>query len=167
MIRLFQPVLVAYDPYVPQMPEDVEKLDSLDELFQRSKAIVIHAGLSPETWHTVTAERLAMLPDHAILINTARGGIIDQEATLKEVISGRLCVSLNVLETDDRLPADHPARQCSNLLLTSHAICNDEWSFDGSQLDSKDLVCLDNLKRFMAGQPLRFVMTPERYRIST
>ena len=44
------------------MPEGVEKLDSLDELFQRSKAIVIHAGLSPETWHTVTAERLAMLP---------------------------------------------------------------------------------------------------------
>lgn len=53
MIRLFQPVLVAYDPYVPQMPEGVEKLDSLDELFQRSKAIVIHAGLPPETWHTV------------------------------------------------------------------------------------------------------------------
>lgn len=77
MIRPFRPVLMAYHPYVPQMPEGVEKLDSLDELFQRSKAIVIHAGLSPETWHTVTAERLAMLPDHAILINTARGGIID------------------------------------------------------------------------------------------
>ena len=167
MLEPFQPEILAYDPYVDEMPEGVEKVSSLEGLFSRSKAIVVHAGLSAETHHSVSRELLALLPDHAIVVNTARGGILDQEALLDEVVSGRLRAALDVLEGDDTLAADHPARQCPNLLLTSHAISNDLWSFDPQQLDRKGLNCIDNLKRFAEGKPLRFVMTPERYRIST
>ena len=167
MLRPFQPRITAFDPYVQQMPEGVTRADSLEALFRTSKAVVIHAGLSDETHHSVTRELLALLPDHSILVNTARGGIIDQEALLAEIQSGRLRAALDVLEDGDTLPADHPARQYPGLLITSHCISNDEWSFDPLQLDRKALVCLDNLQRFMAGQPLRFVMTPERYRLST
>ena len=167
MLRPFQPRITAFDPYVRELPEGVARADSLEDLFHASKAVVIHAGLSAETRRTVTAELLSLLPDHSIVINTARGAIVDQEALLREVQAGRLRAALDVLDGADTLPADHPARQCPGLLITSHCISNDEWSFDRTQLDRKALVCLDNLRRFMAGEPLRFVITPERYRIST
>lgn len=167
MLRPFEPDIWAYDPYVSDMPEGVRRAPDLEALFERSKAIVIHAGLSGETRHSVDARLLSLLPDHALIVNTARGGIVDQQALLEEVLSGRLRAALDVLEDGDTLPPSHPARQCPGLLITSHSITHDEWSFDPEQLDRKALNCLENLRRFAAGEPLRFVMTPERYRIST
>lgn len=167
MLAPFQPRVLYYDPYISDGPEGAQRVDTLKALFQQSKAVVIHAGLSEETCHSVGADLLALLPDHALIVNTARGAILDQEALLREVQSGRLRAVLDVLEGVDTLPADHPARQCPNLLITSHCISHDEWSFDPQMLDRKALICLDNLKRFIAGEPLRFVMTGERYRIST
>ncbi len=167
LLRPFGARMRAFDPYVRDFPEDVERAASLEELFRGSKAIVIHAGLSPETRHSVDARLLSLLPDHAVVVNTARGGLIDQDAMFAEILSGRLRAALDVLDGDDTLPAGHPVRQCPNLLLTNHSIMTDSWSADPAMLDRKALVCLDNLRRFIAGEPLRFVMTPERYKIST
>jgi len=89
-------------------------------MFEQCEAIVIHAALSPETERTVTAELLSLLPDRGIIVNTARGQIIDNEALFAELRRGRLRAALDVTDPEE-LPRDHPARGYDNLILTAHS----------------------------------------------
>lgn len=161
----FGPQLTVFDPFVTDCP--FPKAQSLDALFAQSEAVAIHAGLSPETTGSVTAQLLASLPDHGVLVNTARGGIVDQDALFAELESGRLRAGLDVLSGDDRLPPEHPARSWPNLILSAHSIEQDEWPPPADGLLELHRVALDNLGRFAKNEPLRFRMTPERFALST
>ena len=90
LIRPFQPVLRVFDPYLTDAPDDCRRVATLEELFDTSEAIVIHAGLTPETRRSVTADLLRRLPRHGVLINTARGAIVDQDALFAELASGQI-----------------------------------------------------------------------------
>ena len=168
MLRPFRPVLYAFDPYVEDMPEGVTRVGSLEELFDKSQAVVIHAGLSDETRNSVTADLLARLPDHGVVVNTARGGVIDQAALLAELKSGRLRAGLDVLEPDV-MPPGHPARTWPNVILSCHSIENG-WPDDRkppTKLQRMHEICIENLRSFFAGRPLRFRMDRDRYLRST
>ena len=162
MLKPFRPVIRIYDPYAADLPDGCIHVDSLDELFATSEAIALHAGLSDETRGAVTADLLAKLPDNGIIINTARGAIIDQEALFAELERGRLLAGLDVLDPD-RLPDDHPAKQWPNVIFTAHSI----GKVQRPGLELMHEVCLDNLKRYVRGEPLRFVMDRDRYLRST
>ena len=168
MLRPLRPVIRFYDPYVGEVPEDCLRVDSLEALFSQSQIIVIHAALTDETRHSVSANHLAMLPDHGIVINTARGAIVDHDALFAELLAGRLRAGLDVTDPEP-LPPDHPARQLPNCIITPH--CVGAGQFPGAdsppRLDRIHEVCLDNLRRFAAGEPLRFVMGRVRYARST
>lgn len=165
LCRPFHPRVLVFDPFAT----DVEpgRVDTLDTLFERSDAVAIHAGLTDETRGSVSRERLAQLPDHGIVVNTARGGIIDQNALFDELASGRLRAGLDVLDGDDRLPPEHAARSWPNLILTSHQASRSDWPPDPNRLATLHHVCLENLRRFHAGEPLQFTMDETRYRRST
>ncbi|OYW94732.1 MAG: glycerate dehydrogenase [Alishewanella sp. 32-51-5] len=82
----------------------------------------LHCPLTPATQHLINRERLAQLKAGAVLINTARGGLIETEALIAALKSGQLlAAALDVLETEPP-PAEHPLLQCRlpNLLLTPH-----------------------------------------------
>jgi glycerate dehydrogenase len=82
----------------------------------------LHCPLTPATQHLLNRERLAQLKAGAVLINTARGGLIETEALIAALKSGQLlAAALDVLETEPP-PAEHPLLQCRlpNLLLTPH-----------------------------------------------
>jgi phosphoglycerate dehydrogenase-like enzyme len=100
------------------------------------------------------------------VINTARGGIVDQPALEAEVMSGRLRAGLDVLEPDE-LPAGHPLRDCPDALLTAHSVGSNAGHLRPPPLAVFEQYALDNIRRFAAGEPLRFVMDLERYRRST
>jgi len=168
LIRPFRPVLRVYDPYVSDVPEGCEVVGCLKDLFATCEIVVIHAGLCDGTRASVTAELLAMLPDHGLLINTARGGIVDQDALFAELATGRLRAGLDVLEPDS-LEEGHPARQWENCILSAHSIARG-WPTDGEpreELLSIHHICLDNLRRFRRGESLRFIMDHDRYLRST
>jgi phosphoglycerate dehydrogenase-like enzyme len=168
LIRPFRPVLRVFDPYASEVPAGCERAASLEALFSASEAIVIHAGLNPETRHSVTAGLLSRLPRHGVVINTARGAIIDQDALFAELSSGRLRAGLDVLDPDS-LPSGHPARSWENCILTAHHVSRN-WPTDGkppTRLGAMHRVCLDNLRRFVAGEPLRFIIDPIAFRRQT
>ncbi len=167
MVEPFDPELLVYDPFVTDLPESCRRVESLDALFAESEAVAIWAGLSDDTRGSVSAQRLAMLPDHGILINAARGEIVDQEALFAELRSGRLRAGLDVLVADNYLPAGHEAHRWPNLLLTCHDINSAHWPRRPPQLGYGDKVALENLRRFIAGEPLRFVMDERRYALSS
>lgn len=168
MIRPFRPVLRVFDPFLVDLPTGCTRVASLAELFDASEAVVIHAGLNPDTRGSVSADLLRRLPIHGILINTARGAIVDQEALFAELASGRLRAGLDVLEPDT-LPEDHPARTWENCILTAHQICcgRPTEGLPSTRLESMHQNCLDNLRRFASGAPLRFVIDPVVFRRQT
>jgi len=166
-LRPFEPRILVYDPYASDLPADVTQVDSLDELFERSQIVVIHAGLTEETKGSVGAAQLAKLPDGGIVINTARGLIVDADAMRAELVSGRLRAGLDMFGGKNMPAPDDPVRNLDNVILTAHRVGSDGWGVDPDMLNIAARYCLENLARFEAGEPLKFVMTPERYRRST
>lgn len=167
LCRPLQPCVTVFDPYVAKLPAGTARAKNLETLFENSDAVAIHAALTPGTRHSVTAGLLARLPDGGIVINTARGEIIDQDALFAELKAGRLRAGLDVLAGDDRLPARHPARRWSNLIMTSHEAHVSGWPPDPERLDPWHEVALDNLRRFLRKKPLRYRLTEERLARST
>lgn len=165
MIQPFSPELLVYDPYVETVPAGCSRVDSLDALFAKSEAVVIWAGLSEDTRGSVTAQRLSQLPDHGILVNAARGEIVDQEALFAELRTGRLRAGLDVLVGDNYLPQGHEAHTWPNVLITCHDINSAHWPERDKQISYAEEVALANLKHFLAGTPLRFVVDERRYRL--
>lgn len=167
LVTPFGPELLAYDPFANPIPPNCREVGSIEELFDESEAVAIHAGLTDMTRRSVTAALLAKLPDHGILINTARGEIVDQDALFAELKAGRLRAGLDVLDNDDALPPGHEARGWPNLVLTNHDIASAYWPVRDPRLSDSEKVALDNLRRFVTGQPLRFRMDEQRYALST
>jgi phosphoglycerate dehydrogenase-like enzyme len=100
--------------------EPVAERLPLDDLLARSDVVSVHLRLSPESTGLLDRDRLAHLPPGAILVNTARGAIVDEPALLEALQSGRLAgAGLDVFATEP-LPADHPLRSAPNVVLTPH-----------------------------------------------
>ncbi|MDH3707325.1 MAG: hypothetical protein OES57_14750, partial [Acidimicrobiia bacterium] len=165
LLRPFRPRIRAYDPYAATLPDDVERADSLDELCDWCEALVIHAALSDETRGSVTAEHLAALPDSGVIINTARGAIVDQDALFAELDTGRLRAGLEVLEPDALDPA-HPLRQRDNVIFTFHQLGGGPWPPRPGLTPMQQRV-LDQLDRYARGEPPLFLFDLDRYDRST
>jgi phosphoglycerate dehydrogenase-like enzyme len=100
--------------------EPVTERLPLDDLLERSDVVSIHLKLSPASTGLLGSERLARLRPGAILVNTARGAIVDEMALADALRGGRLAgAGLDVFATEP-LPADHPLRTAPNVVLTPH-----------------------------------------------
>ena len=167
LLRGFGPMIRVFDPYLVDPPTGCEMVESLAELFAKSEAVVIHAGLTPQTKRSVTAELLAMLPDNGIIVNTARGEIIEQPALFRELESGRLRAGLDVLD-GDWLDQSSPLRTIENVIFTGHAIARSSPPNAASAKPSRmEMYCVENLKRFGSGEPLHSVIDVVRFQQST
>lgn len=166
MLRPFRSRVRVFDPYVAELPADVERADTLDDLCAWSEALVVHAGLSEETERSVGAPQLARLRDGAIVVNTARGGIFDQDALVAELVTGRLRAGLDVLEPDLVLPADHPLRRLDNVTLTFHQVAGGGWPPRPGLRPMQQRV-IEQLERFGRGEAPWWTFDEERYDRST
>ena len=90
----------------------------LDELLAESDIVTIHAPLTPETRGLFDARRLSLLADGACLVNTARGEIVDEEALVAELVSGRVCAGLDVFAHEPHVP--ERLLSLPNVVLTPH-----------------------------------------------
>ena len=121
--------VVYYDPY--RAPEETEKelgvqYLELDELLRTSDIVSLHMPLLDSTRHLIDADALAKMKPTALLVNTARGGIVDTEALLKALAEKKLFgAALDTIEGEP-IPPDHPAFALDNLILTPHAGGNTE-----------------------------------------
>jgi D-3-phosphoglycerate dehydrogenase len=98
---------------------DVEQT-SLDDLLRRADVVTLHAPLLPSTQHMIDAERLARMREHSVLVNAARGGLVDESALASALAKGRPAVAvLDVFETEP-LPADSPLYGLENAVLSPH-----------------------------------------------
>jgi len=117
----FQVEILLYDPYVTQ--EEGEqlgvKLTTLEELLTHSDVISLHAPSIPETHHMINRENIKLLKRGAVLINTARGSLIDEAALVERLTEGDIFACIDV--TDPEPPdINSPLRKLPNVILTPH-----------------------------------------------
>lgn len=151
-IRAFGATVIAYDPYVDPAklaPEGIEVVD-LPELWERADIVSIHAPLTPETRHVVGREAIAALKDTAIIVNTARGALLDTHAAAEAVTEGRLGgLGLDVFE-DEPLGEGHPLRRAPRTILTPHAAY-----YSTRSLANLQLYAAEEMGRAVRGEDLR------------
>ncbi len=122
LLKPFECEISAYDPYAEDevfTTLGVRRVDSLKALYAENKIVSIHAPKTDETYHIVNSEILSAMQDGAILINTARGALIDTDALVAELQTGRINASLDVYEQEP-LPKESPLRGLLNCQLSPH-----------------------------------------------
>ncbi|HET6858160.1 MAG TPA: hydroxyacid dehydrogenase [Streptomyces sp.] len=156
LLRPFDLRVLLYDPYVTPVEAAAlgVELTGLDDLCARSDVVSVHAPQLPATHHLIAACQLAVMPAGATLINTARGSLVDEEALLPELASGRLNAVLDV--TDPELPPpDSPLYDLPNVLLTPHVAGS-----LGGELHRMADQSLDELERYASGLPFAYAVHP-------
>lgn len=160
LLRPFRVPVCAYDPYVADATFArlrVTRVDTLGELFAGREVVVELAGLSEETRGSVGRELLEAMPAGATFVNVGRGAIVDEAALHAVALSGRLTFGLDVFHREP-LPVDSPLRGLPNVVLLPHIA--------GPTPDRRvdaGAVALANLRRYVAGEPLESVITPESF----
>jgi phosphoglycerate dehydrogenase-like enzyme len=121
---------------------------SLDDLIRRSDIVTLHAPALPETTAMISRERLAAMRDGAVLINTARGMLVDTEALTAELASGRIEAVLDVTDPEP-LPPDSPLYELPNVQLTPHIA-----GAIGNEVPRMLEQAISEIERLAAGLPL-------------
>ena len=154
ILQAFGATVIATDPFAE--PLDGVELVELDELLRRSGIVSLHARLTPETHQMIDATRLEQMRPGAILVNTARGGLLDHEPLPDLLRSGRLGgLALDVYDVEPP-PADSPLLSAPNVVLTPHLAGATRMTADRAAA-----IIADEVKRFLAGQGCRYVVNPE------
>lgn len=115
--------VLAYDPQARagQIDEGVELAADLPQLLSQAQVLSLHAPLTAGTRNLIGAEQLALLPARAILVNTARGELVDEPALIEALDSGRLHAAALDTTADEPTAPDSPLRRMGNVVLTPHA----------------------------------------------
>ena len=125
--RSFGVAVIVYEPFAAREPE-VEYVESLDEGLSRADVVTVHVPLTTETRHLIGARELGLLPSDAIVLNTARGGILDEQALVAALDSGRLwAAGLDTFDTEP-LSADDPLARHERTVLSPHSAALTEQS---------------------------------------
>ena len=133
--------------------EGVHSIEELPQLLPQADAVVLIVPKTAETVGMVDAAFLAAMPDGALLVNAARGPVVDTGALLAELTSGRLRAAVDVTDPEP-LPPDHPLWTAPNLLITPHVA--------GSVLGFGDrfaALLVQQLRRYLHGEPLENTVT--------
>jgi len=124
----------------------------LDDLLQESDIVTIHAPLTPETHGLIDARRLSLLRDGACLVNTARGEIVEEDALVAELVSGRIRAGLDVFAHEPHVPES--LMSLPNVVLTPHI-----GSGTRQTREAMTRIVVDNIHAFESGDEL---LTPVR-----
>jgi phosphoglycerate dehydrogenase-like enzyme len=149
-LRGFDFELLLHDPYLepPAARALGAELAELDELLRRSDVVSLHAPALAETRHLIDRRRLALLRDGAVLVNTARGALVDGDALEAELVAGRIDA---VIDTTDPevLPAGSALYELPNVFLTPHIA-----GAMGTETRRLAALALDEIERLARGEPL-------------
>ena len=144
--------LVATDRFPDDPPDRLDALwesDQLPQLLSCSDIVILCVPLNAQTHHLIGAEQLRAMPTGGLLINVARGPVVDEAALIEALCSGHLgAAGLDVAEVEP-LPPDSPLWEMPQVMITPHVGAQSARRVD----DTTDLVC-ENLRRFQNGEPL-------------
>ena len=133
-------------------PPEVHPVEDLHALLPQADVVILIAPHTPQTDRLIGAGELALLPDGALLVNVARGKLVDTGALVAELSTGRIRAALDVTEPEP-LPADHPLWRQPGILISPHV-----GGASSAFFPRADRLIAAQLARFAAGQPLENIV---------
>ncbi|WP_257993329.1 hydroxyacid dehydrogenase [Cupriavidus pauculus] len=112
--------VIAFDPYAKTVPQGVTRVDNLPQLYREADVVSLHCPLTDDNRGMLNRETLAQFKDGAILVNTARGGLIDEPALADALASGKLYAAGLDSFAVEPMTVPHPFQQTPNLILSPH-----------------------------------------------
>lgn len=156
LLRPFDFEVLLADPYLA--PDEAAALGAeladLDSLVARCDVVSVHAPDLPETAGLIGAERLAAMKDGAVVVNTARGRLVDTDALTAELRTGRLSAVVDVTHPEP-LPRDSPLFDLPNVFLTPHVAGS-----HGNELSRMGRYMVEEAERLSRGEPLVHEVDP-------
>jgi phosphoglycerate dehydrogenase-like enzyme len=152
LLRGFDLRWIVYDPFASQALSEQYPIvfSELKPLLRRAQLLVLTAGLTERTRGILDRKTLSLLPDGAVIINIARGGLVDLAALTKEVQRKRLRCALDVTDPAEPLPVKHPLRKLPGAIVTPH--------IGGSGRHVRQEIAatvMDDLENFFSGKPVK------------
>jgi phosphoglycerate dehydrogenase-like enzyme len=152
----------VYDPYITDESlvsyNNVVLCSDMEEVLEWGNIISLHASKTPETYHMLNSDRLKLIKDGALLVNTSRGANIHEKALIEEVKKNRFNAILDVYE-EEPLPLSSELRLLENVTVMPHV----------ASLDNLELTygMIDEIKRFLHNVPLQLEIKRETWRLMT
>lgn len=162
LLEPFHVQVKVFDPYLTAdalRPFPGVEQASLEDVLRWGDVISIHASLTPETRGLLNTEKLKWIKDGALLVNTARGPIVDESALVEELKTGRISAVLDVFETEP-LPDDSPLRSFENAILLPHVAgitAREEMSY----------AMVEEIRRFSHGEDLLYEIPFASFQLMT
>lgn len=142
----------------PDVVDELYTADRLDELLPRADVVTLSLPSTPETLHLFGKEKFERMKPGAVLVNVGRGTAVDTDALCKALNTGRLYGAALDVTDPEPLPADHPIWDAPNTIITPHI--SGKWDEFGNLSRVFDII-LENLGRYLRGEPLVNVVDPE------
>lgn len=158
MLRGLGASVLIYDPYA----EDVdiqgtaERVPTLEDLLRRSRILTLHARVTPDTTDLIGRDQLALLPPGAVLVNAARGALVDYDAVCDALESGSLFAAAFDVYPEEPLPADAKLRKAPRVVMTPHLAGASQHTAQ----KAAGMVAVE-VRRYVRGEPLRHCINPE------
>jgi len=155
----FEMKVIYFDPHADSAPElKATPVASLDVLLRESDFISLHTPLTPETRHMVNADFLSRMKPEAILINTSRGGVVDQDALYSALKAKRIFAAALDVTDPEPLPLDCPLLTLENCLIAPHIASASTYS-----RDMMAYLAAQNLIAGLKGERLPHCVNPQVY----
>jgi phosphoglycerate dehydrogenase-like enzyme len=158
LLNAMEARVAVFDPFLtPERAGDLgaRKVEHLDDLLAWSRVVSLQAPSTPETRHMIGRRELGLLRDGACLVNTARSWLVDQEALVAELRTGRISAALDVFD-EEPLPVDHPLRSLPNVILAPHL-----GAATRQCVLRQGQMTVDEVRRFVRGEAVKYAITPE------
>lgn len=146
--------VLAYDPYVSKQAaaQNGAELVGISDIFKQSDFISLHLPVTEQTRNLVNAEAIDTMKQGVVLINTARGGLIDEDAALKALLSGKIAgLGLDAFSVEP--PSNSPLLRLPNVIATPHTGAHTK-----EAMDNMANMAVDNLIAVLSGKPCPFVV---------
>lgn len=154
LAKAFGCKIITYDQRYQDEEKELAKLVTLDELMQQSDIVTLHCPLTAETKHLINAEKIALMKQNAILINCARGPVVDYEALADALNQGRIGgAGIDVYEMEPPIPRDYVMLHTPNTIVTPHIAFASEES-----MVLRAEIVFNNLNKWMGGQQINVIL---------
>ncbi|OUQ16579.1 2-hydroxyacid dehydrogenase [Lachnoclostridium sp. An138] len=154
-LKSFGTIVTAYDPYCAdeKILECGCKPMGLEELIRTSDVVSIHARLTEQTKNMFNAEMFAQMKPTAIFVNTARAGLVDEDALIRALQEKKIGGAVLDVFREEPLPVDHPLRKLDNVTLAAHLAGTSQGTFKASIG-----IVTEDLARYARGEKLQHIM---------
>ncbi len=156
ILRGFGSRVLVYDPFAQISPAEGVEPVSLETLLDQSNVVSLHARETDATRGILGNEAIARLRRGTVVVNCARGSLMDYAAVADALRSGHLFAAAADVFPEEPLPADSPLRQFPNFIMTPHIAGGTR-----EAAQKATVIAAEELRRFLAGEPLRFCANPE------